>query len=253
MISLNVPRHDAVVPTATTWGYFVDRGGGDIILVDHNGSRWPAGDGSMVRYAGAFTSNTLEGVHRAPRPWKFSPDGTPIVEGDFVTIEFLDDNPKRPLVRPGVRPLNPDDPAVHPVNPIGQDPNPIRARFAARNASTGAVTGTVQVTALDGSNAFEIVVGGSKFGDGTRILIDHDAGTIRLGQGADTHPVLLGDELLQTLKTVVEQLLILDGVVAAKLPSSAPAITTTLTQVLADITASLANDAPLLSTIVRVQ
>lgn len=255
---------------SATWARFVDRGG-TLWIEARDGNKWPAGAGQMVRALSGGPRNTVEGLHRALRPWVYDARGNPVVKGDNVLVLFLDGNSQRPVVLPGVSPLDPEDPDFLPANPLGEDPNPIRGRWAARDAQTGAVTGHLQVTALDGGNSFEVVAGGTTFGEGARVALDFDAGTvtldigdtrvevnntagtIKLGQGSETHPVALGDDLLQRLKTVVEQLIVLDGIVAAKLPSTAPAITATLTTVLADITASLAAGPPLLSTIVKVQ
>lgn len=161
-----------------TWGWLVDQGPGRLVLVSRDGQRWPAGPGSMVRYVAGGPRNTVEGFHRAPRPWVYDSRGKPVVAGDYLEIHFLDGNPQRPVVAPGVQALDPEDPDFHPPNPLGEDPNPIRGRWAARDPRTGAVTGHVQLRALDGTNALELVVGGPMFGDGVILTLDFDAGRV---------------------------------------------------------------------------
>ncbi len=233
-----------------TWGRLVDKGTGGLWLVSHEGDKWPAGPGTKTRLAGR--RNRAEGRQRVPRPWTYDPQGKPIVRGDYVLVAFLDDDPASPVILDTVGDIEPDEPDFFPANPLGSDPNPLRERYAVVNAA-GVVTGTLQVRALDGGNGWELVVGGGQFGVGTRLEIDHDAGTIKLGQGAETHPVPLGDNLLDRLKTIVEQVMAVDASQAAKLPTSAPLTTATLTPVLADIAQSLATGAPLLSAIVKVE
>lgn len=236
-----------------TWGWLVDQGEGRLVLLARDGNRWPVGPGKMARYLTAGPRNTVEGLHRAPRPWVYDALGNPVVKGDYVLIAFINGDPKSPVILPGVAPLDPEDPDFLPGNPLGEDPNPIRGRWAARDARTGAVTGHLQVQALDGGNTFEIVAGGASFGEGVRLLLDFDAGQIKVGRGDETHQVGFGEEIVQAIKTLAEAILAVDASQAAKLPSSAPVATATVTQVLADCTASLSAGAPMLSTIVKVQ
>lgn len=253
MMDRTIPRHPHENSTANaSWGRFIDRGD-HLVLEDRRGNTWRAGPGWMPRYLAGGNQNTIEGFHRAPRPWVFDPQGNVVVEGDFVEILFVDKDQRIPYVRPGVAPLNRDDAGFFPVNPIGEDPNPLRGRWAARDPRTGNVTGTLEVTALDGGNGFEIVVGGGAFGTGTRIELDHDAGTVKIGQGSETHQVAFGEAIVQAIKTLAEGLLQLDTVVAAKLISSAPILTATVTPVITDCATSLSAGAPMLSNIVKVE
>ena len=170
-------------PNLRTWGYFVDRDG-PIDLVDgRSGHRWQGIDTGTVQYANGSPLNAVEGWYRAPRPWKYDNSGNVLVRGDIVVIDFLDGNPNMPLVSPGSRSTKTKDPdaddAFFPPNPLGQDPNPVRWRYVARN-DAGAVTGHVQAKALDGGNKVELVVGGTKFGEGVTVTLDFDAGRITM-------------------------------------------------------------------------
>lgn len=241
--------------TAPTWGIFIDQGGGRIDLRSARGDTWPTGPGTMVRFLGPGGSNTNEGLHRAPRPWKFDQKTkATIVAGDYVEIRFFDDDVRKPYVRPGGQPLDPSDADFLPANPIGQDPNPIRGRWVALD-DAGNITGHLQVTALDGGNGFELLVGGGRFGEGTRIELDHTAGTIKLGQGTETHQVAFGEEVVADMKKQATAIMSLNAIVAAKLISSPPdpVILADMTEIIAKCEASLSAGAPYLSTTVKVQ
>lgn len=250
-----IPRHSNRPPGTTTvwgptWGRLVDYGD-SLALVDMRTGWAVPCDLSNVQILTGSWGNTVEGVQVGPRPWKFEA-GRAVVEGDNFLIVFLGNDHRHPVLIPGVRPPNPDDPGFFAARPIGEDPNPVRLRKVARNAA-GAVTGTLEVTALDGGNGFEIVVGGGAFGTGTRIELDHDAGTVKIGQGSETHQVAFGEAIVQAIKTLAEGLLQLDTVVAAKLISSAPILTATVTPVITDCATSLSAGAPMLSNIVKVE
>lgn len=185
---------------APTWGYFVDRGDRVDLVDGRTQHRWTGLDRGAVEYCNGSAFNATEGFFRAPRPWKYDDQGNVLVYGDLVLIEFLDGNPNRPIVRPGARSTKsraPDeDTEFFPYNPLGQDPNPMRWRYVARD-DRGAVTGHVQAKALDGGAKVELVVGGKKFGEGVTVTLDFDAG--RITMTADEVVVNASDKV--TLKT----------------------------------------------------
>lgn len=189
--------------TATpTVGRLVDRGGDGVWLVTDRGER-SRFHGEVLQ--GSY-GNALEGEHRAPRVWQYAADGvTPTVEGDVFLVVYLENNPKRPVLIPGVRPTRAADPEFFPPDPIGQDPNPMRSRKVSLDGS-GGIDGHVQITSLDGGTSLEIEVGGGAFGSGLRIELDYDAGKIRIGQGRETEPVPLGHTLLVGLKAALDEL-----------------------------------------------
>lgn len=168
---------------APTWGYFIDRGDRVDLVDGRTQHRWTGLDRGAVQYSNGSAINAVEGFYRAPRPWKYDAQGNVIVYGDLVVIEFLDGNPNMPIVRPGARSTMSrapeEDTAFFPHNPLGQDPNPMRWRYVARD-DRGAVTGHVQAKALDGGAKVELVVGGTKFGEGVTVTLDFDAGRITM-------------------------------------------------------------------------
>lgn len=226
-----------------TMGRLVDRGADGVWLVTSRGevSRYVTGV-----QQGSF-GNAAEGWSRPPRPWKYDPSGRVLVAGDHVLIVYIDGNPAKPVLLPGWPSLAPDDADVLPPRPTDADPNPARMRMVARDATSGTVTGHVDVRALDGGNAIEVLVGGPTFGVGLRVLLDFDAGQIKLGRGAETHRVPLGDAIATAIKTLAQDLL----TVAAAVPVVPPPPGTT--QLLVDAATSLAAGAPLLSTVVSIE
>lgn len=226
-----------------TMGRLVDRGADGVWLVTARGetTRYIAGV-----HQGPW-SNASEGWSRPPRPWKYDPAGGVLVAGDHLLVVYLDGNPSKPVLIPGWPSLAPDDPEVLPPRPTDADPNPARVRMVARDPASGAMTGHVDVRALDGGNAIELSVGGPAFGVGLRLLLDFDAGQIKMGRGAETHRVPLGDMIAKALQTLAQDLL----TVAAAVPVVPPPPGTT--QLLIDASTSLAAGAPLLSTVVTIE
>jgi hypothetical protein len=233
------------VVAGPTEGWLVDYGGGTVVLTDIRGNMWPA---ERVRFLCGLGTND-EGLVRPPRPRKYNPDGTVLIEGDTLFVEFIDADPSKPVVRGGVRTLKPTDPTFFAGQDVGQDPNPIRWRAALQDPKSGAVTGSVQLRALDGGSRFELVVGGSKFGTGLRLLLDYGAGTISFDRQGTTHPVPLGDEIVTRLQQIAQDLISIN----AALPTLSPVPTLNAFQLLIDAAQSLSAGAPLLSTTVRVQ
>lgn len=273
-----IPRHGKPPGHTSVWGPTVARlvdYGDRVVFVDlRTGYEVPCELSTITYLSGPF-GNAMERVHAPPRPWKFDPStGEVLIEGDQLLVVFLGNDHRHPVVLGGASSGEPEDPEMFPAQPLGTDPDPIRVRKARRDSNTGAALGTLQITTLDGGNGFDLVVGGSKFGEGSRLTIDHDAGTIevqagsasgprvildaqagtiKLGQGSETHQVGFGEAMVQALKTLAEAILAVDASQAAKLPSSAPVATATVTPIVADCVASLAAGPPYLSTIVKVQ
>lgn len=225
-------------------GRLVDYGGGTLVLSDMRGGLWPA---EKIRYLPGTFGYNEEGIEQSPRPWLFAGD-TVVVEGDWLLIHFLHGDGACPVIQGGIRTLKPADPAFFSGQAIGQDANRWRARKAARNPA-GAITGTIEIRALDGRNALEIVVGGATFGTGVRLAIDYDAGTVSLDQGGPTERSVLGEAVVDALGKLATDLI----AVAAAVPTAVPP---GATEVLAAAEASLAAGAPgapYLSSILRVQ
>lgn len=201
-------RRDPTIPRgglspSLSWGRFVDAGTTTYLIDMSTGQKWDCGDGSVVLYASGGQVNSIEGWHRAPRRWKYDDKGNLQVEGDTVLLDYIMGQLERPVVWPGYRAAKSSDADYDedffPYNPILADPNPVRARFASRNAS-GAVTGTVEMRALDGGAKVELVVGGTKFGEGVTVTLDFDAG--RITMTADTVEVKAKDVVVDASSSI---------------------------------------------------
>jgi len=94
-----IPRHDARRPRTVTSGWFVDYGD-RVVLRDRWGNTWAEESVSIVQ--GGFGYKE-DGAQKLPRPYTYDANGGVVVEGDVVVIDFLDGNPKTPLVLGGVR------------------------------------------------------------------------------------------------------------------------------------------------------
>lgn len=235
------------VASGPTWGKLVDYGGDGLVLTDARGHATPV-DSSKVRYLCGSFGNAEEGFHRAPRPWKYAGD-VPTVEGDTFLILYLDNEADKPLLIGGVRTLKPDDAEFFPPQPIGEDPNPARLRLALKNEA-GVTTGHVEVTALDaGGRKLEISVGGATFGAGMRILVDADAGQIKLGAHSETHQVPFGEALVEAIKGLADDMIAVNTAIPTLL--SVPLLNATTITV--DAATSLASGAPYLSVAVLVE
>jgi hypothetical protein len=230
-----------------SWGRLVDQGGGKIVLEDDRGNKWPSD--KVIAALSSFGYDD-EGFVKAPRPWVFAA-GVPIVVGDCFIIHFLHGDPQKPFLGSAVRSLAPSDPTA-PKPLIGSDPNRARARLGLKNAA-GAMTGHVEISALDGGTNLEIVVGGPAYGTGLRLLLDFSSvpPTIKAGMGSETHPVPLGDVLVQAIKDLADDIVLVNA--AHTGPTTAPVPVLNATTVSSDAALSLAAGAPMLSTIVKVQ
>lgn len=231
--------------TSANGAILVDRGAGDVHVVSRRtGAPIPAAWASVQQ---GTQFNTIEGFYRAPRPWTFDAGVTPTVAGDNFLVVYHDADPMKPVLLGGFRPLDVADPEFFPP-PIGADPNPIRGRWAHMTAA--GITGHVQLRALETGGDLELVVGGGSFGTGLRIAFDFSAGTIKVGKGAETECVPLGNTLLQGILDALNEVVIAVGTIPY-VPATPPA--PGLLQTIADLTASLAAGAPYLSSTVKVQ
>jgi hypothetical protein len=237
-------------PPGLTWGWFVDYGG-DIgfKLRSAGGKTWPQDQVRML--SGAF-GHDQEGVQKAPRPRVYADDGaTVLVEGDAFAIDFLNGNPDLPILLGAARTLTPADTEFWHSQPMGEDPDAIRMRAAQINPKTGEITGTLQVRALDGKTAFEIVVGGGAFGEGYRFEIDYTAGTIKAGKGNEAQPVPLGKEMLDAFTAIITDIAALAAISVPVIPPAGLQTTALLVKV--NASAIGAGGLPLLSPIVRIE
>lgn len=226
-------------------GWLVDMGGGEIVLTDTDGNLWPA---ERVRTLTGTFGFGLDGLSKSPRPYLYDAQGAVVIEGDHFLVHFLKNDPNKPVISGGVRSLKPADPGWSPPQPIGEDPNPVRFR-AALLSSAGAMTGHVQVAALDGGPVLEVVVGGGTFGTGLRLELDYSAGTVKIGRGSETHQVAFGEVIVQALADLAADVL----AVNTAIPTLTPVPVLNATTLAIDTAQSLAAGAPMLSTVVKVE
>lgn len=230
------------------WGWFVDYGGdvGMVLRSSRGGGPWTQDSVRML--CGAFGYDD-EGVQIAPRPWVYAGDEV-VVQGDCFLIEFIDGNSDLPIIMGGVRTLKPADPAFFAGQAIGEDPNPIRLRKAIRDPKTGAISGHLQVRALDGGTTLEVVVGGPTWGEGIRFLLDYVAGQIKFGKGKELAGSPLGDKTAQAFLDITTDL----ATIAGALPVAIPPTALATFQLAIDAATSVGSlGAPLLSDITKVE
>ena len=246
----SIPRHAKPPGNASersrtygpSQGRFIDYGSGELVFADMNGGMWPA---AKVRHKQGAFGFSVEGMQKAPRPWLFAGDEV-VVEGDWYLVHFMHGDPNHPVVDGGIGSIKPDDPEFFHGNPVGQDPNPIRMRAAVIDPASGAVTGTLELRALDGGNRVELVVGGTSFGTGVGIVLDFDAGTIEAGAGGTLVKASLGEAVVGALSTLATDLAAVAAFAGTTVPDTSA--------MLVEIETSLnIGGAPFLSTVLRHQ
>lgn len=117
--------------------------GDNIVLVDADGDRWSQ---DVVNICSSFWGGTSEGQRKLPRPWRYDETTGALIEhGDIVVIDFLNGDPRKPLIRGTVQQLSgsyPDDDGWLPSSYGEVSPNVFRTRVQPRTA--GQVEHTVQ-------------------------------------------------------------------------------------------------------------
>lgn len=234
-----------------TTGYLIDYGD-RVVLYDMRGNDWSA---DRISWVGGAFGYGVDGVERQPRAYKFGTGGQVLVEGDQVVIIFTDGNPEAPMIAGGVRKIrSPEEASADPffsAQPIGGDPNPLKARVAARDPVSDAITGHVELECFTNGNQLEIRIGGSVLGGPKlRVLLDFDTGNIALGKGAELHPIPLGDAIVSALADLAADIATTAAAVPVVLPI--PPLPGAA-QVALDCTESLINGAPFLSSVVKVE
>ena len=112
---------------ATTWGWFYRTADGTVRLSSHLGATWPIKNVSIR--TGSF-GHANEGLVKLPRPRELSKVGGEIlVQGDNVTIQFIDGDSKRPLVEGGIRRVAPHDFLPYNHEADGASPNRLAGRI----------------------------------------------------------------------------------------------------------------------------
>lgn len=135
------PTHSRRRRAMLTSGRFIDYGD-RVVLADFDGNTWAAESVSIVQ--GGFGYRE-DGVTKPPRPWTFNAaTGQPVIEGDVVLIQFVNDNPSMPVVTGGVRSARASD-FLERGHADGERPfNRLAMRLRALDP-TGAVVGEARV------------------------------------------------------------------------------------------------------------
>lgn len=134
--------------------------GDEVVLVAHNGDQWPI---EWVSFETGGWGWDADGVARLPRPWRFdAATSEPVVEGDNVTIWFVNGHPKRPVVRGGL--VKADRDAFLGLTFAEEGAEQVRVQLQPRDPRTGEVRGTVRAQAGpdDGSLVVEVLEPGAE-------------------------------------------------------------------------------------------
>lgn len=171
-----IPKHDTRRPRSLTSGWFVDYGDA-VVLRDRWGNTWAEASVSIVQ--GGFGYKE-DGAQKLPRPFKYDANGGTIIEGDVVLIDFLDGNPKTPVVVGGVRSAKESGFLARGYGDEQAPYNRLAVRLRALDTA-GAVSGEVRLDVHKPGNE-----GGAKLSATTRLELlvtddlDTEAAAIRI-------------------------------------------------------------------------
>ncbi len=130
-------------PKAPTYGWFAEDSTGAVVLVDRWGHSWSLSRVSILTGSFGFDE---EGFEKLPRVARFDSAGNETVAGDRVVIDFLDQNPKLPLVRGGVRSMGADAFLHYNHESEGADENRLAVRLRQLD-SAGEEVGLIELEA----------------------------------------------------------------------------------------------------------
>lgn len=224
-----IPRHGRQRSRTMTSGWFVDYGD-RVVLRDRWGNTWARESVTLMQ--GMFGFND-DGARKAPRPYKYDARGEIEVEGDQVVIDFLDGNPKLPVVlgcvvgpKEGFLPRGfQDDTAPY---------NRLAVRLRALDAA-GEVVGEIRfdthgaagagVASFQATKTLELLIA-EDLDDTSRgyLRLTMTDGTVVIDVGGDAQPVILGISFLTDLKTWLDAIDTL--VLACGSATTAPQIAT---------------------------
>lgn len=210
------------VPTV---GRIVDQGENGTWLVTDRGDRTPVSPQIMQGTGG----DAYEGTDAPPRMWRYNASGQPTQIGDLFLVLFIENDPNRPVLLGGWRPLSVTDPSFLPVDPVGQDADRWRWRKVGLGGS--GVDRHVDVRVLEAGKVVEVEVGGA-LGSGLTVTIDADRGRVKVSNGGSTDPVGNG---LGILRVLSELLTASAGIVPT--PPNAPILAQLITSVEAELAA----------------
>lgn len=201
-----IPRHAPPSGFAShpTYGEFVDYGD-RIILWDFKNC-WELDYVSIL--SGSFGGRE-EGIQKFPRPSKYDPTGITLVQGDRVVIDFPNGNTKCPVVRGGVRSVNPSDFFQY-LPGAAADANRLRARIRPLDEA-GAPAGRVDFKVADDGTGTVFL--GATHGIVLDVASDLDTGIpmriaigleeITITKGGAAQRVVLGDTFISDLNNLM--------------------------------------------------
>lgn len=137
-------------------GRFVRVGAGQVALVDDYGNRWAAERVAVVDGGWGYDQ---DGVARLPRPWVYDDRSNVTVRGDVVLIDYLDDDPRSPVVTGGLRRVGASGGFLDTSFADGAEQIRIQQRML--DPDTGAVRGAVRVQAGPDDGTMTITVLGA--------------------------------------------------------------------------------------------
>ena len=198
MADPTIPRHSRRRPRALTSGWFVDYGDRRV-LRDRWGNTWAEESVSIVQGGFGYAE---DGAQKLPRPFRYDPiTGKTVIEGDVVLIDFIDQNPKLPVVMGGVRSARETGYLDRGYADAEAPYNRLAARLRALDTA-GNVTGEMRldVHGDDGDGAaklatttrIELLVSPDLDTEATPIRVTIEGGKVTVEGGGLTEPVLLG-------------------------------------------------------------
>lgn len=195
-------------PPGTTQGQFVERGEGDVVLIDRAGNKYPLDMVSILTGSFGFTD---EGVSKLPRAAKYDSKGREVRRGDRVIIMFLEGSRKRPVVIGGAKAIDRNDfLAYSHRKPAGADQNRLAARLQPLDDEDNPVGSVDLEAAYDDKAALRVSVGPPDgAGPRTYAALDDDEGTAQVGLKDGTTLRLAPGQA--ALVTAAGHLLVLDA------------------------------------------
>ncbi len=212
-----IPRRSNRRRAGLTKGRFVQYGK-RVLLVTDRCDTFSMNEVSIL--SGSF-GNDAEGVEKLPRLWKYDRAGKVVIKGDIVVVDFLDGNPKQPIVTGGVRTIQRiDEFLAYNHGETGGNANRMRVRIRPLDDAgdqAGLVTlaiadGDTGTVALAASHGVTIDVGGEGDGPWVSLEITPDgvtitSGNVKLGGSGATDAVSLAtptDGNFIALKSAIE-------------------------------------------------
>ncbi|MGB0972610.1 MAG: hypothetical protein ACPGVG_16880, partial [Mycobacterium sp.] len=192
---------------------------GEIVLIDSRGDYYPLEWVSVVQGGWGYDH---EGVAKLPRPFKYDSSGNPVIRGDIVLIQFLNGNPRLPVIMGGVRRIDTQNttlPARHdkdgadanrlalrlaPLDDAGEEAGEVLVELGADGVGSVAATVSDTVTAAVGSTV-DVEVG-----DGTTLDVHIDESVMTVGRSDGTaRPLVQAEEYLDDEADAIQDIFLM--------------------------------------------